>query len=75
MPKRVHDLVNKLLQKKDFYPDKFQEEREEIAWGIAQKQLKHKKSQTVENLLRAAEYLDSLGLYREADVISESLKS
>ena len=75
MPKRVHDLVNKLLRKKDFYPDKSQEEREDIAWGIAQKQLGDKKSETVESLLKAAEYLDSVGFYKEADVIAKTLKS
>jgi len=73
MPKRVHDLVDKLLRKKDFYPDKSEEEREDIAWGIAQKQLGDKKSEVVADLLRAADHLDALGLHKEADIVANSL--
>jgi hypothetical protein len=41
MPKKVHDLVDKLLADPDFYPQKSQKEQEAIAWAIAYS--KHKK--------------------------------
>lgn len=39
MPKKVHDLVDKLLAQKDFYPDADPEERKRRAWAVANKQL------------------------------------
>lgn len=36
MPKEVHDCVQDLLSKDDFYPDKSESERESAAWGICQ---------------------------------------
>lgn len=35
MPKPVHDLVDKLLDNPDFYPEKSKEDRESTAWAIA----------------------------------------
>ena len=35
MPKPVDDLVNKLLDNPDFYPEKSKEDRESTAWAIA----------------------------------------
>ncbi len=35
MPKEVHDLVDKLLADKDFYPEKSEKEQKAIAWAIA----------------------------------------
>lgn len=35
MPKPVHNLVNKLLDNPDFYPEKSEEDRKSTAWAIA----------------------------------------
>lgn len=35
MPKPVHDLVDKLLDNPDFYPEKSEEDRKSTAWAIA----------------------------------------
>lgn len=35
MPKPVHDLVDKLLENPDFYPEKSEEDRKSTAWAIA----------------------------------------
>lgn len=44
MPKFVEDLVEKLLADKDFYPNKSEKEQKAIAYAIAYKKLKTKKS-------------------------------
>jgi len=44
MPKFVEDLVEKLLSDKDFYPNKSEKEQKAIAYAIAYKKLKLKKS-------------------------------
>ena len=35
MPKPVDDLVDKLLDNPDFYPEKSKEDKESTAWAIA----------------------------------------
>ena len=35
MPKPVHDLVDKILEDSNFYPEKSEEDRESTAWAIA----------------------------------------
>lgn len=78
MPKIIHDLVNKLLRKKDFYPDRPQKERESLAWAIAYKQKghtrKHKKhASAFRELSACANNLDLRGLHEEADLITRAL--
>jgi len=58
MPKFVEDLVEELLSKKDFYPEKSEKEQKAIAYAIAYKRLKSKKSKkrnssTVSNIKTA----------------------
>ena len=71
MPKEVHDLVNKLLRKKDFYPEKSEEDRKSTAWAIATDQIKkkHHKSSYVLDFIKCASILDELGFYKEADEV------
>lgn len=71
MPKEVHDLVNKLLRKKDFYPEKSEEDRKSTAWAIATEQIKkkHHKSSYVLEFIKCASILDELGFYKEADQV------
>lgn len=48
MPKIIHNLVNKLLKNKEFYPELSQEERESRAWGTATNIEKKKKKKPPE---------------------------
>jgi len=49
MPKKVHDMVDKMLDNPDFYPEKSKKDQESIAWAIATKNYKKKKKKS-ENL-------------------------
>lgn len=69
MPKVVHDLVDKLLAKKDFYPG--DKDRESKAWAIAYKQVGGKKSNRYVSVLRCANALDEIGYYKEADELTK----
>lgn len=80
MPAEVHHLVDKLLAKDDFYPEKSEEEREHIAWAIAQIQTGHgkrhkKKSGVAKELSRIASALDQNGLHDLADSLTEVMTS
>ena len=46
MPKPVHDLVDKLLDNPDFYPEKSKEDRESTAWAIAYSNFKKRKKKS-----------------------------
>jgi hypothetical protein len=62
MPKFVEDLVSELLSKKDFYPEKSEEQQKAIAYAIAYKQLnkmKGKKSKASIEAMRTAATLFS----------------
>lgn len=71
MPKKVHELVNKLLKQKDFYPDKSEKDRESSAWAIAYSQLKNH-AFSVSDFLKYSDILDSLGLFKECDDLSSN---
>lgn len=45
MPKPVHDLVDKLLDNPDFYPEKSDKDRESTAWAIAYSNFNKRKKQ------------------------------
>jgi hypothetical protein len=44
MPKPVHDMVNKMLDNPDFYPEKSKKQQEAIAWATAWSKHKKKKN-------------------------------
>lgn len=78
MPKFVEDLVEKLLADKDFYPNKSEKEQKAIAYAIAYKQLKTKKSKNKKsnnlNHIKTAQALTSYSIklennsnYQESD--------
>jgi hypothetical protein len=43
MPKPVHDMVNKMLDNPDFYPEKSKKQQEAIAWATAWSKHKNKR--------------------------------
>ena len=43
MPKKVHDMVNEMLDNPDFYPEKSKKQQEAIAWATAWSNFKKKK--------------------------------
>jgi len=79
MPKEVEKFVKDRLNDSDFYPEKSEEEREQIAWGIGTKQYKKKhhqklksktksrKSDVINDLIKLAMSYDQMGLYQQAD--------
>ncbi|MBS1722749.1 MAG: hypothetical protein JSS66_07040 [Armatimonadetes bacterium] len=69
MPKDVHDCVNKLKAKEDFYPG--DPDRESIAWGICWKNKKRKQAKAGAELYRLAQALDDAGEHEAADVVDE----
>ena len=78
MPKKVHDLVHKLLADPDFYPNKSEKEQEAIAWAIAysknkDKRKKKKTSSNMSSVVKASKNLESSSNYFEADMITNSL--
>ena len=46
MPKPVHDMVEKMLENKSFYPDKSEEDRESTAWAIAYSKFNKRKKKS-----------------------------
>jgi len=71
MPKPVHDCVNKLLSKDDFYPGKSQEDRESAAWGICYKNYnkKHEKAEVLKSVDEVTSALEAQGLWKEATLL------
>jgi hypothetical protein len=78
MPKKVDDLVKKLLADPDFYPEKSEKEQEAIAWAIAYSKNKSKKkskksSTDLFKLVQASKLLESYGAYNASDLVSNEL--
>jgi len=72
MPKDVHDCVERLKSKKDFYPGK--EDRESIAWGICWNlKKKRQKQASTESMIRLAQTLDNNGEFEAADIVDRTI--
>ncbi len=89
MPKPVHDMVEKMLADKSFYPDKSKDDRESAAWGIAYKQYNKRKKRNTKSywiidgkLIRTAldvkvhqaKSADKYGNFRLADNIDRNIR-
>ena len=77
MPAAMDSLVKKLLRDKNFYPKKSSEDRESIAWAIANKRFKSKKkktSATLRELIIAAYHYDQSADYQKADRVDRFIK-
>ena len=84
MPKPVHDMVNKMLDNPDFYPEKSKKQQEAIAWATAwskhKKKKRKKKSDYGFGNVRVAELkqldyeirlLESKGLNKSASILND----
>lgn len=76
MPQFVENLVEELVNSKDFYPEKNKDDRKSIAYGIAYKRLKQqkKKADVLKDLLRVANFLDSKGKLILANKVTTIMK-
>lgn len=83
MPAQVDKLHDKLKADPDFYPEKSEKEQDAIAWAIAysqynkkkkKKKKSKKKSDSLNHILRVANYLDEIGNVEFADILDEILQ-
>lgn len=83
MPASVDKLHDKLILNPDFYPEKSEKEQEAIAWAIAYSQFNKKKkksktkskkkSNSLNQIVKIAQFLDSNGKTKFADLLDEIL--
>lgn len=85
MPKPVHDMVNKMLDNPDFYPEKSEKQQKAIAWATAWSQYKKKKKRKKKSNygfgserlaeLKQLDYeidlLENYGLNKEASILND----
>lgn len=74
MPKVLDEFVKDRLADPGFYPDKSQEERESIAWAIANKnrdKLAHAPAASRGEMFAISTALDVMGCYGVADAVDE----
>jgi len=88
MPKKVHDMVNKMLANPDFYPEKSEKQQKAIAWATAWSQYKKKKknkkkSNNEYSAIRKAELielgndialLEKYGHTKEAEILDKKFQ-
>ena len=86
MPKPVHDMVDKMLADKSFYPNKSKEDRESTAWAIACSKYNKRKKKSywiidgkliktaLDVKVYQAKLADKLGKFHIADSIENSIR-
>lgn len=86
MPKKVHDMVNKMLADPSFYPEKTEKQQEAIAWATAWSKFKKKKKKKADkkyskirqaelmSLNKDIEILENNGYIKEAKVLDKKFK-
>jgi hypothetical protein len=86
MPKPVHDMVDKMLADKSFYPNKSKEDRESTAWAIAYSKYNKRKKKSywiidgkliktaLDVKVYQAKLADKLGKFHIADSIENSIR-
>jgi hypothetical protein len=86
MPKPVHDMVDKMLADKSFYPKKSKEDRESTAWAIAYSKYNKRKKKSywvidgkliktaLDVKVYQAKLADKLGNFRLADNIDSLIR-
>jgi hypothetical protein len=86
MPKPVHDMVDKMLADKSFYPKKSKEDRESTAWAIAYSKYNKRKKKSywvidgkliktaLDVKVYQAKLADKLGNFRLADNIDSLVR-
>jgi len=86
MPKPVHDMVDKMLADKSFYPNKSKKDRKSTAWAIAYSKYKKRKKKSywiidgkliktaLDVKIHQAKSADKFGNFRLADSIDNSIR-
>jgi hypothetical protein len=86
MPKPVHDMVDKMLADKSFYPNKSKEDRESTAWAISYSKYNKRKKKSywiidgkliktaLDVKVYQAKLADKLGKFHIADSIENSIR-
>ncbi len=86
MPKPVHDMVDKMLADKSFYPNKSKEDRESTAWATAYSKYNKRKKKSywiidgkliktaLDVKVYQAKLADKLGKFHIADSIENSIR-